>query len=64
MNVIDYIMITCNLKKCPIKICYEIQLLKIPPKNLFKLSGNHNMIKRYYSMFNCNQSYQRQNKLK
>jgi hypothetical protein len=31
-------------------------------KNLLKLSGNHNMIKRYYSMLNCNQNYHRYNK--
>jgi hypothetical protein len=26
-------------------------------KNSQKKSGNHNMIKRYSSMFNCNQNY-------
>jgi hypothetical protein len=29
------------------KICYEIQLLKTPKKNILKLIGNHNMFKRY-----------------
>jgi hypothetical protein len=30
-----------------LKICYEVQLLKTTQKNLLKLIGNHNMIKRY-----------------
>jgi hypothetical protein len=55
------------------KKCNRLQLITITPyllrtikqnqnqtfNFLLKLSGNHNMIKIYYSMFNCNQNYHR-----
>ena len=45
------------------KICYEIQLLKIPPKKSIKINWQSQHVQKiYYSMFNCNQNYYRYNK--
>jgi hypothetical protein len=72
MNVIDYITITCNLKNGRLqntsdymKKCNRLQRITITNYD-YPMSGrspiSHNMIKRYSSMFNCNQNYHKYKK--